>query len=288
MDDTDLYGGLAGAPLPVERFDLGRGITLSATYAHLMAPFMMAFKRPERGQPHPGPWRAASGGFGFDILGQIHVPAGFTVPNWFDRLNTVWWFVALMRFRASPYIVVPVVADGPFSADGSEGVRFLPMEVESKLLLLEKDAPREIRVEDLEWVKENWWDAGRLMHESEEFNLLFQACAQCVFTRNPALALLQLWGSLEGMFSPAKTELKFRVSANISCFLEASGQARLELQKRIGKLYDARSMAAHGASKISPNALGDTYALVKRIITAIIETSKVPSRDDLEAAMFGS
>ena len=38
LEETDLYGGLAGAELPVERYDLGRGITLSKTFAHLMAP----------------------------------------------------------------------------------------------------------------------------------------------------------------------------------------------------------------------------------------------------------
>jgi hypothetical protein len=42
LEEFDLYGGLAGAELPVEQYYLGRGITLSKTYAHLMAPFMMA------------------------------------------------------------------------------------------------------------------------------------------------------------------------------------------------------------------------------------------------------
>jgi len=288
MDKSDLFGGLAGARLPIEQFDLGRGITLSATYAHLMAPFVMAFKRPEPGRHHPGPWRAAKGGFGFDILGQIHVPRNFAPVPWFDSLNTIWWVISLLRFRACPHLVVPVVADSPFSVDGSENAQFWPMEIEKQLLLVEEGITRDISISDLDWLKENWWEAGKLMHESEEFNLLYQAHAQCVFTRNPALALLQLWGALEGMFSPAKTALKFRVSANIACFVESPGQERRELQKKVGKLYDARSLAAHGVSKIPQNALGETYTLTKRIITEIIRTRTVPSRDDLEMAMFGS
>ena len=43
LDECDLYGGLAGGSLPVESYDMGSGVVFSRTYAHLMAPFMMAF-----------------------------------------------------------------------------------------------------------------------------------------------------------------------------------------------------------------------------------------------------
>ena len=64
----DLYAGVSGLELAEESFDLGDGVVLSRTYAHLMAPFVMAFKRPaEHDQPHPGPWKSLGGGFAFDI-----------------------------------------------------------------------------------------------------------------------------------------------------------------------------------------------------------------------------
>jgi hypothetical protein len=290
LEEFDLYGGLAGAELPVEQYDLGSGITLSKTFAHLMAPFLMAFGRAEPGRPHPAPWRAAKGGFGFDVLAQIHVPREFSPPRWFDRLNTVWWFVALLRFRASPYLVVPVVASGAFAkaVKDDEEIHFWPMEVESRLLMIEPNATHEITVEALDWIKRHWWDAGTLMRQSNEFNLLFQACAQCVFARQPSLALLSLWGALEGVFSPAKSELRFRISANIASFLEPPGARRLELQKKVAKLYDARSQVAHGGSELSADALCDTYALTKRVITKVIEANHVPTRENLDAALFGA
>jgi hypothetical protein len=290
LEEFDLYGGLAGAELPVERYDLGHGITLSKTYAHLMAPFVMAFGRPEPGQPHPAPWRATKGGFGFDVLSQIHVPREFAPPRWFDRLNTVWWFVALLRFRASPYLVVPVVANGAFAkaVRDDEDIYFWPLEVENRMLMIDRNASHEITVEALDWIKRYWWDAGVLMNRSSEFNLLFQACAQCIFARHLSLALLSLWGALEGVFSPAKTELRFRISSNIAAFLEPSGPGRLELQKTVAKLYDARSQAAHGGSDLPADALCDTYALTKRVITKVIEANHVPTREDLDAALFGA
>jgi hypothetical protein len=229
--NKDLYGGLAGLDLPCDSFDMGQGITISRTYAYLWATFMMAFKKGEPGKLTPAPWRAAKGGFSFQVLGQVHVPVSFSPEHFFDQLNTIWWFVALLRFRSSPYIVVPVVADGPF-ADGpkNEEIRFLPMEVENCLLKVEE--PGHVDLDALEWIKEKWWSAGQLMNQSTEFNLLFQAHAQCIFTRNPTLALMSLWGALEGLFSPTRTEVTFRVSSNIAAYLEPSGKGRIELQKK--------------------------------------------------------
>jgi hypothetical protein len=290
LDDFELYGGLAGARLPFKEFDFGRGITVSCTYAHLMAPFLMAFAPAERGRPHPAPWRGAKGGFGFEIHAQVHVPREFKPSEWFDRLNTVWWFVALLRFRASPLVIVPVVASGPFAKakDDAEEIHFWPMEVEQRLLMVEEKASHEIREDDLNWIRRHWWDAGKLMNRNREFNLLFQACTQCVFTRNAALALLSLWGALEGVFSPSKTELRFRVSANIAAYLEPPGLARLELQKKVAKLYDARSHAAHGGAELPKEALRESYALTKRVITKVIEANEAPKREELDAALFGA
>lgn len=289
LDEFELFGGLSGARLPVEVFNFGRGIAVSRTYAHLMAPFMMAFSPAEHGRPHLAPWRAAKGGFAFDIDAQIHVPREFKPPEWFDRLNTVWWFVALLRFRATPFVLVPVVASGPFAKakDDNEETHFWPMEVEQRLLILEEKASHEICEDDLEWIRRHWWDAGKLMNRSQEFSLLFQACAQCMFARNPALALLSLWGALEGLFSPAKTELRFRVSANIAAYLEPPGLPRMELQKKVAKLYDARSQAAHGGADLPKDALQESYALTKRVITKVIEANNAPNREELDTVLFG-
>lgn len=39
----DLYAGVSGLELSEDSFDLGDGVIPSRTYAHLMAPFTMAF-----------------------------------------------------------------------------------------------------------------------------------------------------------------------------------------------------------------------------------------------------
>lgn len=62
------------------------------------------------------------------------------------------------------------------------------------------------------------------------------------------------------------------------------GAGRLELQKKIAKLYDARSQATHGGSDLPDDALCDTYA---RVITKVVEANHVPTREDLYDASFG-
>src|SRR5215207_5586491 len=70
----DMHAGLSGIDLAEESFDLGEGILLSKTYAHLMAPFIMAFKAAPPSSHHPGPWKATSGGFSFDISAELFIP----------------------------------------------------------------------------------------------------------------------------------------------------------------------------------------------------------------------
>ena len=69
--DGDVYVGLSGLELAEDSFDIGEGICLRKTYAHLMAPFMMAFKPAPPGGHHPAPWKAASGGFSFDVNAEL-------------------------------------------------------------------------------------------------------------------------------------------------------------------------------------------------------------------------
>ena len=287
FEDIDLYGGIAGAELPVDAFDLGHEVVLSKTYAHLMAPFMMAFTRAPPGKHHPGPWRAAKGGFGFDIVAQIHIPSDFSVPDWFDKLNTIWWLAALLRFRAAHSVTVPVVASDAFAKGReTEDIEFWPIEIDPhRLQMIVK--PSIMLEDDLCWVRDHWIDAGRLLQQSKQFNLLFQSLDQSLFARNTSLALLSLWSALEAMFSPARTELRFRVSANIAAYLEMRGPRRLALQKRTAKLYDARSAVAHGTSQREDPAFKDTYDLVRRVLMRILSENHVPTRDELEQMLFG-
>ena len=69
-NDAEIFAGLSGGKLEVDSFEIGDGLVLSKTYAHLMAPMLMAFAPAPPGQPHPAPWKAAHEGFS-----RSHAPA---------------------------------------------------------------------------------------------------------------------------------------------------------------------------------------------------------------------
>jgi hypothetical protein len=254
-----------------------------------MAPFMVAFAPPPSpGEHHPGPWRAASGGLGFDILVQIEVPPAASGP--FDQRSLAWWIVALLRLRIGPSFVVPVIATGPFAeaVDSDVTTRFYPLEVEPPIRTLVSEHRSSISEVDLAWVKQYWMSAANLFVEFDSFSLAVQAADQCLFARYDRLALVWIWGSLEGLFSTGREELRYRISASIASYFEPAGLGRLSLQKEIAKLYDARSAVAHGRNEKLGDAVHRTFGLLRRAIVRMIEENHVPNKAELEAKLFGA
>jgi len=287
MSDVSLYAGIAGASLEVEKADLGSGVAITQTYAHLMAPFMMAFAPALPGKPHPAPWRAAKGGFGFDIAVQVEAPPHLPVP--LDQRDTLWLLAALLRLRIGPRLIVPVLASAPFAqALKSEDITFWPLEVEPRFLDLNPESRASITAVDLAWVKKYWVSTAALLEGNSEFSLALQAADQSMFARHASLALVWMWGALETLFSSGRDELRYRVSTAIASYLEPAGLGRLSLQKQIVKLYDARSAAAHGRNEKANDALHRTYDVIRRVVLKMIEDEHVPTKAELDAKVFGA
>lgn len=286
-NDVTLFAGLSGAELSVDHFDFGNGVSIESTFAHLMNPYVVAFSEAERGKPHPAPWKLARGGSGFDVVAQLTVPEGVSAGG-FDHLNTVWWFVALLRLKASSFVRVTVLSDMPFSdiPDSAEEPTLWPLESSTRRMVISKEGDGTIDDDDLKWVMENWQSAAPLMSDGD-FGTAFSAFDRCATAGNPNLALMMLWGGLERLFSPARHELRFRISATIASYLYEPGEERQQEYKRIKELYDARSRVAHGADHEDPEPLVATHALLRRGLIKMIEENHVPRREELEELLFG-
>lgn len=284
------FAGLAGTSLDIDTFDLGHGVTISKTFAHLTAPFLMAFAPAEPGKPHPAPWVAVSGGLAFDIQVQLHVPLSLESEREIMLPQFVaWWITALIRFRVGQWVVLPVISSHPFSEakDVGKEAKFYLIEAENRVLELNSRSRSTLTKVDLAWIRRHWFDCAKLGTKNSNFQLLVEAVDQSMFARYEDLALLWLWGGIEALFSPAKTELRFRISSAIACFLEPAGLSRMSLQKTVAKLYDSRSDAAHGR-KSSPPKFQETYELARRITMKIIEDNHIPTHTELEAKLFGA
>lgn len=284
-----IYAGLAGRSLE-SAVELGEGVTVSPTFTHIMAPLMAAFAPAEKGKHHPAPWKAVSGGFGFDILCELRVPSITARKHSEDPNDTLWAITALIRLKSGPGITLPAITTLPFAEVKTTGddVQIWPREIEPNLLRLQATYPDTITELDLAWVRANWVNACALSHKHDEFNLALQAFDQCQFHRHPPVALLTLWAALEALFSAGREELRFRISAGVASFLEPLGLGRMSMQKEVAKLYDSRSAAAHGRIEKAHEPLMRTYALARRVLTKIIEENHVPTKAELEAKLFGA
>lgn len=289
-NSDSLYAGISGIHLGVKSFEIGYGIILSQTFAHLMAPLIMAFAPAESGKPHPEPWSSVRGGFAFDINAQIYIPREFELPNWFDRLNTVWWIVALIRLRTTSMVSVPVIASRPFVdiPEHWNESEIIPVEVNPQRLLPRQEIhPCILAESDLQWIQQHWLKGGSLMNKSSDFNAAFQAFDYSNAAGKMPLALIMLWSALEQLFSPGRQELRFRVSSLIASFLQPPGAERLNLYKKILKLYDARSRVVHSTVSASDDAYAETYHLMRRVLIKMIEEGVVPDRTEMEQYLFG-
>jgi len=254
-----------------------------------MAPFMMAFKPAPAGRHHPSPWKAARGGFSFDITAELTIPAALEEKHG-AKVSIAKTIVFLLRLGINPSTTVPVLSNYPF-ADlpniPDNQAELLPFEIHHRYFQLAVDGGV-ATTDSVEWIKSRWQITHDLIRENAEFALAVDAISTGQFVKSSALTLVSLWGALEALFSPHTTELKFRVSSLIAAFLEPYGNSRGLAQKEIAKLYDKRSAAAHGKPRHDEEDLLGTFNLLRRVLMTIIDNKKVPSREDLEDLLFGS
>jgi hypothetical protein len=285
-----LFGGISGLGLEAESFDLGEGVVLRRTYAHLMSPWLMAFAPPGPQGHHPAPWKAAKGGHGFDIEIELRVPHATCLGDNFDARETIWWIAALLRLAHAPFLTVPVLSDHPFqSIPKFEGEPTLePFETEHRIFQMSQSASRLLGQAPLSWVKDKWISAGRLLCSNSKFYTAIKAFDSATIAGRRSASLLALWGSIEQLFAPSSGELRFRVASLFASYLESQGSARLELYKRILKLYNERSVAAHTAQQIDTGALVDTYVLMRNALVRMIDENAVPTQDHLVSLLFNT
>jgi Apea-like HEPN len=267
---------------------MGRGVVLSKTYAHLMAPFLMAFKSAPPGKHHPAPWKAASGGFFFDVTAELIIPSNLK-PKYESMIEVARTIVFLLRLWTNPAITLTVFSSHPFStlADTADNeAQLLPLEVQQRHFPLGVGDRLQSK-KSVQWVKDHWESTLDLITAHSEFRLAMYAIDLGQFIPDTALTMVSLWGALEGLFSPSTSELKFRVSSLIASYLTNPGSERLSLQKEVAKLYDKRSSAAHGKPKHEQNDLLKTFELLRQVLIKIISERRMPTKDHLERLLFG-
>lgn len=287
-DGQYFYGGLSGAILREETFELGENVILRQTYAHLMSPSLVAFSRPGIKGYHPGPWKTTKGGFGFDIEIELMVPNTNLLGGNMEPREIIWWIAALLRMARAPYLSVPVISNQSFESIKDTDIEptIEPFETEPRIMKAPEEQS-EIPSDTLEWVKEKWIIAGKMLNSNPKFYSAVKAFDFATIKGKTSSSLLALWGGLELLFSPSAGELRFRVASLLASFLESPGEQRFNLYKKILKLYDERSLAAHTAKEVEIAPLVDSYVLMRNALVKIIDETVIPTQQELEKRLFG-
>lgn len=287
-----LYGNLGFCRLPVEQFTIDDEITINRTYAHLFSPYILAFGEPEKpGQPHPGPWETLFSGFCLDVEAEVRVPQE-RIDKGFNSKNLLWWITALLRLQHSPLIRMPFATTIPISELPERHksdyqihlieLGFITIVPKSQL------SAEPLTMSTLEWIRDYWRQGEILMDTHPRFNSAVQSCDSARFCRNMNDAILVFWGALERIFSDKHIELRYRIPNTIASYFYKVGPGREEAAKRIRKLYDVRSKAAHGAGVVDMDAYDQCYRLLQKTIIRMIESNHVPSAEELEANVINN
>lgn len=282
--ESDLFAGLTNAVLKTSVFEIAAGLRLETIYAHITAPYLVAFAPAERGKPHPPPWKAASGGVQFDIRIQIALDKDSRPAN-FDRLNTLWWVSALLRLHHSTGIRVPIISNEDWSTAASSPREpiFWPIELDSNGIAFD-GYQREFAVPafTLNWLRKHFI-AGATLMEEEEFNLAFCALDSAQRTSSLAAAMLLVWSSLEALIRPGGQRITHRLCLGIATHLEHDPVKRDKVYGAAKALYEARGQITHAAETPKAADVLESFKLARRCFLTAIENRKPPEFQNLEA-----
>ncbi|MBD9535187.1 hypothetical protein IB227_04880 [Stenotrophomonas sp. STM01] len=266
-------------------------MNLRAAYAHRFQTANFAFAPPlKAGSHHPGPWMSFPLGGGGDILAELVVPDALAETQG-ERQLIAMTIVTLLRLWCDPDIEVAfesLVATAELAAKGKSGdLRVIQSRSRPVRFAVDRSDSLHFSSSSASWVADHWSAAVRLRMRSPEFSLLLDTFETAQIMPSKAMMLVSMWGALEAVFTAEKSELRFRVSCNVAAYLEEAGDERAALQKKVLKLYDARSAAAHGSNKFSDEALLATVDLYRRVLFRIIESGSLPDKGFLERRLFG-
>ncbi len=280
--EVALFGGISGRSMDVDEFELCSGLTVRRTFAHVMAPYLLAFDRPKSPHaPHPAPWKSAHGGIGFNVDVEVAVGSE-TRPTGLDRLNTIWWVLALLRLVSGTPVRMPVISDMPFSsiATAPHEPNLWTIEMSPRQLQLSRNPAPTITFAHLEWVRSVFIAAAPLLDEPA-FNRAFQTLDSVTFAHSPGSALLMTWASIETLFRPGRVAIGKSLCSCVATFLQPAGSERDRLFTQAMELYEARGGAIHDSQSPELDQLINSYEIARLSVISCLERRATPNRTDL-------
>jgi hypothetical protein len=282
-----IFAGLSDVTLPESRSPLGEDAELERIYGYLISPKLLAYAPAPPGQHNPAPWSAVDGGDGIEFHVQLMVQNAESDEA---ARDSVWCIAALFRLAKYPFLLAPVIADQPLVAPSTSSANGTPVirtfETQRRIFTSPTGKVVCMSREDIDWVGRHWRRCQALFKGHPKFAAVFRAFDMATVSGRSVPSLLPIWTGLETLFSFSRGEVRFRSAAFISTYLEPPGPTRLELYRRILKLYNERSAAAHGPEKVDLGSLTESYVLLRNALVKIVDSGNLPTQDALEKDLF--
>jgi hypothetical protein len=243
----------------------------------------MAFNRAPKGAHHPAPWVALPGSSGTDIEVELSVQPNNAFKD-LEPHSIVYLVTSLIRIAYKPDINAVILAKCHLNdIPGTSGTDSVAI-YETRIRYFRREV-KELTTEVLDWIKDSLRNAIELL-KNEQYKILIDAFDYAQYNMKSSTSMIAIWGALEQIFSPNPGEIRYRVGLSLSSYLEEAGEARYSLYKKVLKLYDKRSKAAHKNSSLLMEDLVDSFYILDRVILKITENKAVPTQEELEKKLL--
>jgi hypothetical protein len=280
-----IFGGLTGAVLEIPEYVVTPGLIVREAFAHVFGAYMVAFGRPEHERAHhPGPWVSADGGVGFDVSIEVALAQGVR-PTGFDRINSLWWLLVLLRLRTGLSLRMPVVSTAAFAVVPTLPKRptMWSVEVQPSAIPMTAEPSHTITKSDLEWVSTVYVRSEVLMRDAA-FNRALCLFDSVRWAHDPRAAVTLTWSALEAVLRPGRTGIKKALSSALAAFLTDDRSERNRLFAIVGEAYEHRGLVTHAAEYVEMDPAMVTFDIARRFFRRSLELIRIPTFDSLMIA----
>jgi hypothetical protein len=200
-----------------------------------------------------------------------------------EAFHLAWLIGSALRIRTGAPVLIPALADHSWSTIAAiEDGRCVAGVVEDVPVTGRGGRCAAATVADLEWIWPRLADLANLL-ESARFRLAVDAIASHRAESNPRLAAVLLWAGVDALLAGGMDQ-RFRLAASLAALLEPRGPARQALYEVTLELDAMRERVVLSEMLSQADVEGhirDVRALLRRLLTAVIDARQIPTADDL-------
>lgn len=288
INNSSLSIGISGVDIDFDKLELGHGIEVRKSFLHYMASHMVSLESPTKEKLAPSPWLTVKGSFDLRISWEIYIPETFSIAG-LSKTEVLDYLIIMMRLGVSPQINCPIISTSSFfEKKGFYESDPVVVQYERNRLITFKGKSDVLSKNSFEWIEKDLSKKFDLISSNPELKLALSAMDDIYFQKSTALSLVGLWGALEAIFTKSHAELRFRVSVMITAYLKRGSDGAYDYHKKLLKLYDGRSKAAHGDHKLKDSILYESFEVMYEVIAKIFENDHVPTKEELERLLLSN